>query len=95
MRRHGAAAIVGIPEAEPLRPAHRWLCEALTLYGQHWPTTIANPDPENPPDPGSHYDIPGKREILQRAPALRGGPHMQRLLTDPDLSYYNGKASRC
>jgi len=94
VRRFGTAAIVGIPESEPLRPDHRWLCRALTLYGQHWPTTIADPDPGRLPDPASHYGIPGKKETLQQATWLKRGPHMERLLTDPDLGYYNGRAAR-
>jgi hypothetical protein len=92
--RHGPDSIIGMPEREPLRPHFRWICEGLSLYGQHWPTTVPNPNPGHRPDPGLHYDIPGKKEILQRHPGLRTGPHMQRLLTDPDLSYYNGNANR-
>jgi hypothetical protein len=95
VERFGPAAILGMPEREPLRPAHRWICEPLSLYGQHWPTLIPNPVAGTPPDPGSHYNIPGKRETLQAAGWLRSGPHMQKLLTAPDLSYYNEKASRC
>lgn len=94
VRRFGRQAIVGMPEREPLRPAYRWICPALTLYGQHWPTLIPNPAAGTVPDPGSHYDIPGKRETLQAAHGLRGGPHMHRLLTAPDLAYYNEKAGR-
>jgi hypothetical protein len=93
--RFGKRAIIGMPEREPLRPACRWTCAGLSLYGQHWPTLIPNPVAGTAPDPGSHYDIPGKRETLLAAGWLRSGPHMQRLLSAPDLSYYNERASRC
>ncbi len=94
IERNGPGSIIPMVEREPVRPHHRWICEGLSLYGQHWPTTVPNPKPGHAPDPGSHYDIPGKRETLQQHPQLRGGPHLQRLLTDPDLSYYNGNANR-
>ena len=82
VERFGTDSIVGMPEREPVHPQNRWVCEALSLYGQHWPGTI----PE--------IDIPGKRETLQAFPSLRGGPHMQRLLEATDLSYYNARARR-
>lgn len=93
-RDFGAQAIIGMREREPVRPYHRYICEALSLYSQHWPTVVPNPQPGRRVDPGSHYGMPGKRETLRSFPALRSGPHMQRLLSDPDLSYYNGKAKR-
>jgi hypothetical protein len=82
VERSGVAAIIGMPEREPVHPHHRWVCEALSLYGQHWPTSVPN------------IDIPGKRETLKAFPALRGGPHMKRLLETTDLSYYNVGANR-
>lgn len=94
VERHGLRSLIGMIEREPVRPHHRWICEALSLYGQHWPTTVPNPHPGRRPDPASHYDIPGKRETLQQHPEVRGGPHLQRLLEATDFSYYNGNANR-
>jgi hypothetical protein len=95
VERFGLAAIVGMPEREPLHPHFRWVCEALSLYGQHWPTTVPNPSAGKAPCPDSHFDVPGKRETLMSAPWLRGGTHMERLLKATDLGYYNAAAKRC
>ncbi|EEA02157.1 hypothetical protein BH160DRAFT_2495 [Burkholderia sp. H160] len=94
VRHFGAKAIVGMPEREPVHPGFRNICEALSLYCQHWPSGEDAPsiDKELLLDPA---DRPrGKKESLAAARFALQGPYMQRLLESADLRYYNGDARR-
>ena len=88
IRRFGRRAVLGMSEREPVHPNFRDVCEPLSLVCHHWPSAADAP----------HHDpfdrLHGKKEWLQAANLHTHGPHMQRLMYDADLRYYNGNAKR-
>ena len=93
--RHGLDRVVTLHEREPVHPANRHSCEALSLYAQHWPARGLAKDPRSA---GHllyvHPQADGKRESLQRFPLMQHGPHLQRLLQADNPDYYNPGALR-
>ncbi|WP_109480819.1 hypothetical protein [Paraburkholderia sp. C35] len=88
VRRVGRRAVLGMNEREPVHPNFRDVCEPLSLVCHHWPSAADAPHR----DPFDR--LQGKKEWLQAACLRTHGPHMKRLLTETDLSYYNGAAKR-
>jgi hypothetical protein len=94
VQRFGRRAVINMSEREPLHPYLRNSCPALTLVAHHWPSAADAPSPLVSPDLEPADRLVGKKECLQAAGLRVQGPHMKRLLTSSDLSYYNGSAAR-
>jgi hypothetical protein len=90
--------VLRMTEREPTLPKHRFICEKLALYTQHWPASGTSTGPNDETDP--FYvkpGTPGKRETLESYPRIRTGDSIQRLLNArsiADLAYYNNGANR-
>ena len=87
--------VVPMPEREPVEPRHRYWCDALHLYCQHWPAAGTAEDPRSPASP--LYVPPsaaGKRESLLQRSARWEGEHLNRLLQARNTDYYNSGAKR-
>lgn len=91
-------SVLRMTEREPVHPDHRFVCEPLALFSQHWPASGTSADPRDETD--FHFvkpNTPGKREVLERFPNIGKGESIQRLLsatTAADLEYYNAGAPR-
>jgi hypothetical protein len=92
--RFGRRAVIDMPEREPVHPRYRNSCDALTLVCHHWPSAAEAPSKRDYPLLEEADCLRGKKECLARANLRNHGPHMTRLLTSADLSYYNGSAAR-
>lgn len=95
MQKFGERNILRQHVREPVHPFNRYVCEKLALFSQHWPARGMANDPRNPTHP--YYVSPsfeGKRETLLRFAAIRRGKHIQKLLSDQALDYYNAGALR-
>ncbi|AXF01098.1 hypothetical protein [Paraburkholderia hospita] len=88
IQRFGRRAVLGMDEREPVHPGFRDVCEPLSLVCHHWPSAADAPRHD------AFDRLRGKKEWLQAANLRTHGPHMKRLLSDTDLSYYNGDAKR-
>jgi len=88
--RFGKRAIIGMSEREPVHPHFRNACDGLSLISHHWPSAADAPTGAFT----TNEPIIGKKEGLAAAALANQGPHMTRLLTSDDLSYYNGNAPR-
>jgi hypothetical protein len=94
-RRYGRENILRMREREPVHPTKRDECRELSLYCQHWPARGTARDPR----PSTHplyveEGRSGKKEALERHPAVREGPYLRKLLESSDLAYYNPGAKR-
>lgn len=95
---YGLDRVLRMSEREPVHPDHRFVCEPMGLYSQHWPAAGTSEDPRDAREelfvkPGT----PGKREALRRHPQVCRGEAIQRLLQaagPDDLTYYNASARR-
>ncbi|WP_118183921.1 hypothetical protein [Paraburkholderia phosphatilytica] len=94
VERFGRRAVIDMPEREPVHPRYRNSCDALSLVCHHWPSAAEAPSMQDHPQLEATDCLRGKKECLERAKLHTHGPHMTRLLTSPDLSYYNGNAAR-
>lgn len=95
---HGPFAanqVAPMREREPVQPLNRYWCDALDLCCQHWPVAGTAADPRPPSNP-LHVpaDAPGKRESLLRRGSAWRGEHLNRLLVEQNVDYYNAGAKR-
>ncbi|MEQ0777850.1 hypothetical protein ABLT15_36685 [Paraburkholderia tropica] len=83
VEKYGKTSIIPMAEREPVHPAYRYACDALSLATHHWPSSNEH-----------SASYPGKKEWLIKQKFVSLGPHMERLLRESDLAYYNKGASR-
>lgn len=88
--------IIWLPERDPVHPHHRYVCEGLQLFSQHWPSfiTLDIATSKADFDKNTPVRLEGKKQVLERYPNLKKGPAMLKLLNSDDLSYYNFGAKR-
>lgn len=90
-------SVLRMREREPVHPDNRWSCARMSLHSEHWPALgTAAEDPTRPPsDPvRASPSMPGKKEALERHPAIRKGEALNRLLSATNYDYYNPGAAR-
>jgi len=93
--RFSTRQVVPMLEREPVEPRHRYWCDSLRLYCQHWPAAGTAGDPRSPSDPlYVPPNAPGKRESLLQYSSKWQGEHVNQLLHAQSTDYYNGDAKR-